>query len=743
MSAPSNQIYSAKYSGVEVYEFIHPTGSIMKRKADDWVNATHILKAAKFAKAKRTRILEKEVIKDIHEKVQGGFGKYQGTWVPLDIARKLASKFDVMEELKPLFDFTQRDGSASPPQAPKHHHASRSDSSRKKATKSASTTTSKVPEPSSSSASVTPTNVPKRRGRPPSKNKKLEKAPKFQRSQSEMTFPRPMIPNSNITSTHLPSIQSPLLRTTSLDPVVMGEGPESPVVQQQRHFKELDIEDGLSSDIEQSQVINKEVSSSSSLPTSPSELSETNPFDNRHDMDSVTSPIASLVPRFSSQPQSSDVNTKVSEYLSKLVDFFITSETHSDLDVPVDLLSPPPHSSPYIDYSIDPEGHTAFHWACAMGNIAIAEALYNVGASTRSVNTLGETPLMRSSIFHNSYTKRTYPKICHLLQDTTYDVDSQLQTVIHHIVRRKSSTPSAVYYLDVLLSKIKDFSPQYRIESLINAQDQRGNTALHVAAFNDDRIFFNTLLEHGALSTIKNNEGTTADEILTSKYSTNVSATTSISGNGRHKVPIVPTSPSDFLMYPSQAATRLSRGIPQIVNVMKDLADTYSKLYQERDADARNLERTLKSMSKTVSTVEFKILEVLQLDNVEDVIPLLEKKSTEVKELQEKVNYVKKEMIRRLERGQCKRLATYMKDEESEIDGEQENSMNLDEKVKLLKEMAILQLRRKRKLEDMLNYVSDNTKIHKYRKMISQGTEMDIDEVDGCLGVILQSLANE
>jgi hypothetical protein len=50
----------------------------MRRRADDWVNATHILKAAGFDKPARTRILEREVQKGVHEKVQGGYGKYQG-----------------------------------------------------------------------------------------------------------------------------------------------------------------------------------------------------------------------------------------------------------------------------------------------------------------------------------------------------------------------------------------------------------------------------------------------------------------------------------------------------------------------------------------------------------------------------------------------------------------------------------------------------------------------------------------
>lgn len=50
----------------------------MRRRHDDWINATHILKAAGFDKPARTRILEREVQKDTHEKIQGGYGKYQG-----------------------------------------------------------------------------------------------------------------------------------------------------------------------------------------------------------------------------------------------------------------------------------------------------------------------------------------------------------------------------------------------------------------------------------------------------------------------------------------------------------------------------------------------------------------------------------------------------------------------------------------------------------------------------------------
>ncbi|ODQ47226.1 hypothetical protein PICMEDRAFT_30738, partial [Pichia membranifaciens NRRL Y-2026] len=98
-------LYSATYSGVAVYEFIHPKSSVMRRKKDGWVNATHILKVANFPKAKRTRILEKDVQTGVHEKVQGGYGKYQGTWVPLKRAVEIAQQFGVLNDLNPVFDY--------------------------------------------------------------------------------------------------------------------------------------------------------------------------------------------------------------------------------------------------------------------------------------------------------------------------------------------------------------------------------------------------------------------------------------------------------------------------------------------------------------------------------------------------------------------------------------------------------------------------------------------------------------
>ncbi|TQS33945.1 hypothetical protein Golomagni_05696 [Golovinomyces magnicellulatus] len=83
-ATPESGIYSATYSGIPVYEFQFGGDSkehVMRRRHDDWINATHILKAAGFDKPARTRILERDVQKDVHEKIQGGYGKYQGLFI--------------------------------------------------------------------------------------------------------------------------------------------------------------------------------------------------------------------------------------------------------------------------------------------------------------------------------------------------------------------------------------------------------------------------------------------------------------------------------------------------------------------------------------------------------------------------------------------------------------------------------------------------------------------------------------
>jgi regulatory protein SWI6 len=54
---------------------------VMRRRSDSYMNATQILKVAGVDKGKRTKILDRDIVQaGTYEKIQGGYGRYQGTW---------------------------------------------------------------------------------------------------------------------------------------------------------------------------------------------------------------------------------------------------------------------------------------------------------------------------------------------------------------------------------------------------------------------------------------------------------------------------------------------------------------------------------------------------------------------------------------------------------------------------------------------------------------------------------------
>ncbi|KAL9939405.1 hypothetical protein V8E36_001222 [Tilletia maclaganii] len=142
-------IFKAVYSGVPVYECIINDVAVMRRRADSWLNATQILKVVGLDKPQRTRILEREVQKGTHEKIQGGYGKYQGTWIPLESAIKLAAQYNVSSLFEPITSFVPT--AQSPPPAPKHNVAA-ARSSAKKSTPSAAAASARVAKRSQSIA---------------------------------------------------------------------------------------------------------------------------------------------------------------------------------------------------------------------------------------------------------------------------------------------------------------------------------------------------------------------------------------------------------------------------------------------------------------------------------------------------------------------------------------------------------------------------------------------------------------
>jgi hypothetical protein len=98
-------VYLATYSNVPVYEITVRGIAVMRRRADGWLNATQILKIAGIEKTRRTKILEKSILTGEHEKIQGGYGKFQGTWIPLQRAQEVAAEYNVSHLLQPILEF--------------------------------------------------------------------------------------------------------------------------------------------------------------------------------------------------------------------------------------------------------------------------------------------------------------------------------------------------------------------------------------------------------------------------------------------------------------------------------------------------------------------------------------------------------------------------------------------------------------------------------------------------------------
>lgn len=95
IGGPGNvKVYASAYSQIPVFEAMIRNISVMRRMADSWVNATQILKVAGISKSVRTKILEKQVQSQQHEKVQGGCESARRRLFQADDRRKVPGHMD-------------------------------------------------------------------------------------------------------------------------------------------------------------------------------------------------------------------------------------------------------------------------------------------------------------------------------------------------------------------------------------------------------------------------------------------------------------------------------------------------------------------------------------------------------------------------------------------------------------------------------------------------------------------------
>ena len=203
------------------------------------------------------------------------------------------------------------------------------------------------------------------------------------------------------------------------------------------------------------------------------------------------------------------------KYADALLDYFML-HGHDEETSFVLHHAPIPPVNFQVNRAIDTQGHTALHWAAAMGEIDVVKDLIRRGADLEVRNIRGETPLIRAALFANCFEKGCMPKMIQLLQSTLKIVDDFNGSVLHHVAHTAhscSKTKRAQHYLKILLNKLNEISDPRAFQKFLSIQDTHGDTAFHIAARNSrrcTRVFQGV----GAPSDIPNHNNETVDQYL-------------------------------------------------------------------------------------------------------------------------------------------------------------------------------------------------------------------------------------
>ncbi|KAI0091956.1 apses-domain-containing protein [Irpex rosettiformis] len=542
---PDTQIFKATYSGIPVYEMMCKGVAVMRRRSDSWLNATQILKVAGFDKPQRTRILEREIQKGEHEKVQGGYGKYQGTWIPLSKGLHLCQQYNCEHLLRPLIDFQPDASDTSPPLAPKHLVAAPSHT--KPNSRKGENGTPTMSTRSAKKAVV-------RAG----DHSEVETLSAKGSADGSMTPSPSEASSSSRTPSPIRSSPSPRLHPVSLATEYHSPSPPSSRKRKHRHS-------ALAMDIDGAP-------------------------------DRLNGPVEEI------------------SYGDQILEYFI-SDTNQ---IPQVLINPPHDFDPNL--AIDDDGHTALHWASAMGRIRVVKLLLTAGADIFKVNKAGQTALMRSVMFANNYDVRKFPELYELLHRSTLNIDNSNRTVFHHIVdvaMSKGKSHAARYYMETVLSRLSDY-PQ-ELADIINFQDEDGETALTLAARCRSKRLVKLLLDYGANPKIANKDGkNTEDYILEDERfrSSPIIPSRTMAMSFRNAQAANPPPSSAALPYTSAPANSErpplhysatgQKAATRVVNDVTALLDSLAAAY---DQELKDKERDMNQASALLLNIQTEILD--------------------------------------------------------------------------------------------------------------------------------------
>ncbi|KAK3312578.1 hypothetical protein B0H66DRAFT_485610 [Apodospora peruviana] len=516
-------IYSATYSGVNVYEMEVNQIAVMRRQNDSWLNATQILKVAGVDKGRRTKILEKEIQTGEHEKVQGGYGKYQGTWIPFERGLEVCRQYGVDEILNKLLTHNRgQEGGPENVDTPTKEQAMaaqrkrmyNASSQENRANGMAGTFFKNI----SSTASHAVAAISKARFDSPAPRNRTgpTRTPSFNR-QSSMQDVNDFPANSqqSFVSDYGQNTDSAFGSQTTQP--LNGDGGEQPPRKRQRVLTPANSFGGLTPTYPPLD------SYAGNFPGSPTEPNESFIYSQA----GLDDPEPHYGPG-PLRPLPYDNSPESEAKRRMLMDLFL-----KDLDGPSEsLLNMMRNMIPQeLDAPIDTQCCTALHWAATLSRLPLLRALINAGANPFRVNAWGETALMRACLVTNSMEANSFPELLELLGGTIDVTDDKGRTVLHHIAVTsavKGRNLASRYYLDSLLEWVvrQGSAPSSQnipnsngislparmnigrfMSEIVNAQDTSGDTALNIAARIGNRNIISQLLEVGADPDIANHSG--------------------------------------------------------------------------------------------------------------------------------------------------------------------------------------------------------------------------------------------
>ncbi len=518
------QIYTAVYSGVSVYEMEVNRVAVMRRRSDGWLNATQILKVAGVDKGKRTKVLEKEILTGEHEKVQGGYGKYQGTWINYRRGREFCRQYGVEDILRPLLDYdisgegTMGHGIETPTKeqamaANRKRFYTQTIDGRPPTTSVAGTFFSNISS-TATSALAAMNKVARLNSPAPPRPASSQHG---RRSMARPSQGPPMQSQDSFRTSSQQSIQSlasersfsgPNGHTDSAYGTGMDENQEPPRKRMRSsqddsfaHAADMSMRDHGS-------------------PTEPSES-----FYQHQTGHTISLPDGEVPTALPPLPYP---DNKLNEEKQAMLTDLFADQTRTDFTNHPAILH---LSGADLDMPIDNSSNTALHWAATLARVSLMRLLVSKGANMFRGSASGQTPLMSAVSVNNSLDHSCFPETLEILAPLIELRDTQGRTILHHIAVTcaiKGRAASSKYYLEALLEYLvrsniganqipsflensnypKPIGLMRFMQEMVNARDKAGNTALNLAARIGNRNIISQLLEVQADPTIPNHKGT-------------------------------------------------------------------------------------------------------------------------------------------------------------------------------------------------------------------------------------------